>query len=42
MPLAVTNFVLADQYKLDAELVSSAIVLTTLISPITLQLLTSL
>ncbi|MFH1054696.1 MAG: AEC family transporter [Candidatus Altiarchaeota archaeon] len=38
MPIAVTNFVLADQYKLDAELVSSAIVLTTLLSPIALLL----
>ena len=36
MPLAVTNFILADQYKLDAALVSSAIVLTTLLSPLSL------
>lgn len=36
MPLAVTNFILATQYKLDANLVASAIVLTTLLSPISL------
>jgi len=36
MPLAVTNFILATQYKLDANLVSSAIVLTTLLSPLSL------
>jgi len=36
MPLAVTNFILADKYQLDPGIVSSAIVLTTLISPFTL------
>jgi hypothetical protein len=36
MPLAVVNFILATQYKLDADIVSSAIVLTTLLSPIAL------
>ncbi|MDO8339960.1 MAG: AEC family transporter [Candidatus Burarchaeum sp.] len=42
MPLAVSNFVLADHYKLDTELVSSAIVLTTLLSLISLPILSSL
>jgi hypothetical protein len=36
MPLAVTNFILATQYKLDSETVANAIVLTTILSPLAL------
>ncbi|VVC02477.1 Membrane transport protein [Candidatus Burarchaeum australiense] len=42
LPLAITNFVLADHYKLDCELVAAAIVLTTILSPLTVPLLSSL
>jgi len=39
MPIAVTNFVFSQKFKTEEEIISQAIVLTVLLSPITLSLL---